>query len=120
MQVRLLNDETGPNPAFNPKLPQDKETNWPERDLPKGTIITSADAYHLCLVTPCLAEPVDQEAIDIVAKYRPNGLGIAAPVTIQLPEQPPANATASATTPTVATRPQRNPTDPTTDAEPPK
>ena len=86
MQVELIVETKGINPDFNRAAPQHRDTNWPLRTLPAGTVITGPDSYLLCLLRPPTAKPHDDEARVLVASKLQGR--VAAPVHIQLPDAP--------------------------------
>lgn len=67
----------GPNPKFNRRKPVDRKTNWPEVDVPVGTVIDHPDCHYLTYGDDPNAEPHDDEckaAHDDYLKLREEGL----------------------------------------------
>ncbi|MEI8019654.1 MAG: hypothetical protein WCH39_15720 [Schlesneria sp.] len=79
MQVKLIKDCTGPNPAFDPKKPVDQATNWPTVPKPAGTVITDPDAHYLMYGDDPNAVAVDAEAqAKFIAYQKTRAAGLAA------------------------------------------
>jgi hypothetical protein len=49
MRARLIIPSDGPNPDYNPKLPDSRETNWPYILMPVGTVLVGPKCWIHCL-----------------------------------------------------------------------
>lgn len=70
MLARLIRECNGPNPLFNPRLPN-SPSNHPDTTVPVGTMLNHPMAWvHCCPDAKGIvrAEPVDEECEEIVAR----------------------------------------------------
>lgn len=78
MRARLIIPADGPNPDYNPKFPDSRETNWPYILMPVGTVLVGPKCWVHCLPEQSgipgvqgviRAEPDDDECRAKVAEH---------------------------------------------------
>ena len=75
MKATLLNNEVGPNPAYNRQAQRAAKASGKPYTIPKwllyhaGTVRDDPDAWMLCVLNPPKARPADDECLERVAKW---------------------------------------------------